>query len=181
MLFSMARDGRLPGGNSLARVSGRAKVPIVPALFVGTCALALLAINLANQSAFLTLTSVAIVMFYLPYLAVTGSMLYRRIKGQWPRAEHGPYFSLGRFGFAINLFAVVYGAIVAFNIAWPRADVYGAKWYFKFGAYEFIGVFFIIGCLYYFLVQRHKSDAELEEAHAATPTLADEHLGEVAP
>jgi len=78
MLFSMARDGRLPGGASLARVSGRAKVPIVPALFVGFWSLVLLAVNLANQSAFLTLTSVAIIMFYLPYLAVTGSMLYRR-------------------------------------------------------------------------------------------------------
>jgi len=37
-----ARDGRLPGGDSLARVSGRAKVPIIPALFVGVCSLALL-------------------------------------------------------------------------------------------------------------------------------------------
>jgi urea carboxylase system permease len=181
MLFSMSRDGRLPAGSALARVSGRAKVPIIPALFVGLCALALLAVNLANQSAFLTLTSVAIVMFYLPYLAVTASMLVRRIKGQWPRPEHGPYFNMGPFGFAVNLIAVIYGGVVAFNIAWPRADVYGTDWYFKFGAYEFIGGFFIIGCLYYFFVQRHKSSAELEAAHAATPTLADEHLGEAAP
>jgi urea carboxylase system permease len=181
MLFSMARDGRLPGGDSLARVSGRAKVPIIPALFVGFCSLVLLAINLANQSAFLTLTSVAIIMFYLPYLAVTGSMLYRRMHGTWPRAEHGPYFSLGRFGFAINLVAVVYGGLVAFQIAWPRKVVYGTKWYFQFGAYEFIGIFFIIGCLYYFLVQRHKSDAMIAEHRAAVPTLPDEHLGDVAP
>src|ERR1700760_364163 len=41
MLFSMARDGRLPFGSSLARVSGRAKVPIIPALFVGFWALVL--------------------------------------------------------------------------------------------------------------------------------------------
>jgi amino acid transporter len=181
MLFSMARDGRLPAGNALARVSGRAKVPIIPALFVGVCSLALLAVNLANQSAFTTLTSVAIVMFYLPYLAVTGSMLYRRTKGTWPRAEHGPYFSLGRFGFAVNLIAVLYGAIVAFNIAWPRADVYGTQWYFKFGAYEFIGLSFVVGCLYYFFVQRHKTQADLAEHAAEIPTLPDESLGEVAP
>jgi amino acid transporter len=181
MMFSMARDGRLPAGKALARVSGRAKVPIIPALFVGVCALALLAVNLANQSAFVTLTSVAIVMFYLPYLAVTGSMLYRRLHGQWPRAEHGPYFNMGRFGFAVNLFAVVYGAVVAFNIAWPRADVYGSAWYFKFGAYEFIGASFIIGILYYFFIQRHKSDTAVAEAAAEIPTLPDEHFGEVAP
>src|ERR1700691_4853937 len=109
MLFSMARDGRLPFGSSLARVSGRARVPIIPALFVGVCSLLLLAINLANQSAFVTLTSVAIIMFYLPYLAVTGSMLLKRLRGEWPRPEHGPYFNLGRFGMLVNIVAVVYG------------------------------------------------------------------------
>jgi urea carboxylase system permease len=181
MLFSMARDGRLPGGNSLARVSGRAKVPIVPALFVGFCSLALLAVNIANQSAFLTLTSVAIIMFYLPYLAVTGSMLWRRIQGRWPRPDHGPYFSMGRFGFTINLIAVLYGTIVAFNIAWPRAYVYGAKWYFKWGAYEFIGLSFIIGCVYYFFVQRNKSAAEIARQREETPVLADETLGGATP
>jgi len=144
MLFSMARDGRLPFGSHIARVSGRAKVPIVPAVFVGVMSLVLLAINLANQSAFLTLTSVAIIMFYLPYLAVTGSMLRMRMRGEWPRAEHGPYFNLGRWGLPVNVFAVVYGTVVAFEIAWPRAAVYGTKWYFKFGAYEFIGRMMLI-------------------------------------
>jgi urea carboxylase system permease len=181
MLFSMARDGRLPGGDSLARVSGRAKVPIIPALFVGVCSLALLAVNLANQSAFLTLTSVAIIMFYLPYLGVTGSMLWRRMHGLWPRAEHGPYFSLGRFGLPINIVAVVYGSLVAFEIAWPRKVVYGTKWYFQFGAYEFIGLSFIIGCLYYFIVQRHKSKEMIAEHRATVPTLPDEPLSGAVP
>jgi urea carboxylase system permease len=181
MLFSMARDGRLPFGSHVARVSGRARVPIVPALLVGVLSLILLAINIANQSAFVTLTSVAIIMFYLPYLAVTASMLVRRMRGEWPRAEHGPYFNMGRWGFAVNLFAVVYGAVVAFNIAWPRAAVYGTKWYFRFAAYEFIGASFIVGCLYYFLVQTKKSPEVLAEHRAEVPTLADEPLGEVAP
>jgi urea carboxylase system permease len=184
MLFSMARDGRLPFGSHIARVSGRAKVPIIPALFVGAMSLILLAINLANQSAFLTLTSVAIIMFYLPYLGVTGSMLRKRLRGEWPRPEHGPYFNLGRWGMAVNVFAVVYGAIIAFEIAWPRAAVYGTKWYFRFGAYEFIGASFIVGCLYYFMVQRHKTDAVLAEHRADTPDpnlVEPAILGEMAP
>jgi urea carboxylase system permease len=183
MLFSMARDGRLPFGSSIARVSGRARVPIVPALFVGIVSLILLAINIANQSAFLTLTSVAIIMFYLPYLAVTGSMLSRRLRGQWPRPEHGPYFNLGRWGLPVNIFAVVYGTVVAFEIAWPRAAVYGTKWYFRFGAYEFIGASFLIGCLYYFLVQTRKPAEVLAEHRADVPALPGDHvpLGEMAP
>jgi urea carboxylase system permease len=181
MLFSMARDGRLPFGSQVARVSGRAKVPIVPALLVGVLSLILLAINIANQSAFATLTSVAIIMFYLPYLAVTGSMLRKRMRGEWPRAEHGPYFSMGRWGLPVNIFAVVYGALVAFEIAWPRAAVYGTKWYFRFGAYEFIGASFLVGCLYYFLVQVKKPVEVLAEHRAEVPALAAEPLGEMAP
>jgi urea carboxylase system permease len=181
MLFSMARDGRLPFGSHIARVSGRARVPIVPALLVGVLSLALLAVNLANQSAFLTLTSVAIIMFYLPYLAVTGSMLRKRMRGEWPRPEHGSYFNMGRWGLPVNAFAVVYGAVVAFQIAWPRAAVYGTKWYFRFGAYIFIGASFLVGAIYYFLVQTKKSDAVLAEHRAETPSLVAEPLGEMAP
>jgi urea carboxylase system permease len=169
MLFSMARDGRLPGGSSVARVSGRAKVPIVPAILVGVLSLLLLAVNIANQSAFLTLTSVAIIMFYLPYLAVTGSMLIKRLRGEWPRPGHGPYFNMGPFGLIVNIFAVLYGSVIAFEIAWPRAVVYGTHWYFRFGAYEFVGASFIIGCLYYFLVQTHKSPEVLAEHRADVP------------
>ena len=185
MLFSMARDGRLPFGAQIAHVSGRRRVPIVPALFVGVCSLALLAINLLNQEAFLTLTSVAIIMFYLPYLAVTGSMLYRRLHGQWPRPDHGPYFSLGRWGLPVNILAVVYGTLTAFEIAWPRADVYGADWYFRFGPYEFIGVMSLIGLAYYLLVQRRKGDTILDAHRAAVPDLpggpGEPAFGDVAP
>ena len=71
----------------------------------------LLALNIANQSAFLTLTSVAIIMFYLPYLAVTGAMLMAGGCGASGRGpSHGPYFTLGRWGLPINIFAVVYGS-----------------------------------------------------------------------
>ena len=181
MLFSMARDGRLPFGPQVARVSGRAKVPVVPALVVGILALGLLAINILNQSAFVTLTSVAIIMFYLPYLGVTGSMLIKRLRGEWPRPGHGPYFNLGRFGLPINIFAVVYGTVVAFEIAWPRAAVYGTKWYFKFGAYEFIGAAFIIGAIYYFSVHARTPLAVLESHRAEIPDFQEPVLAETAP
>jgi amino acid transporter len=195
LLFAMARDGRLPFGTHIARVSGSRRVPVVPALVVGFLALVILAINISNQSAFVALTSVAIVMFYVAYLGVTIGMLVRRIKGTWPRAEHGPYFSLGRWGFAVNLIAVVYGAVVAVNIAWPRSAVYDslagtkdssghvipAHWYWQWIAVLFIGIVFLIGTAYYFAVYRRKPIEVLREHAAAVPTLPDEHFGEAAP
>ena len=187
MLFSMARDNRLPAGSAVARVSGHRKVPVVPALVTGVLALALMAINVGNQSAFLVLTSLAIIMFYLAYLGVTVPMLLRRFRGTWPRQNHGPYFSLGRWGLPVNILAVLYGALVVVNIAWPRNSVYNAvgtpHWYWQWSPVLFIGGVVVIGTLYYFLVQVNKSSDVLEEHRASVPDLPGEHipLGEAAP
>jgi urea carboxylase system permease len=183
LLFAMARDGRLPFGNAIARVSGRRKVPIVPALVTGFITLGILALNIANQSAFVALTGVAIIMFYLCYLGITGPMLLRRLRGTWPTPEHGDYFSLGRWGTLVNLAAVLYGAVVAFNIAWPRAAVYGKPWYFRFGAYEFIGATIVLGAIWYFSVYAKKPISVIE-SHRADPQFdlqTPVGLGEMAP
>ncbi len=197
LLFAMARDGRLPFGSHIARVSGTRRVPVVPALVVGFLALCILAINISNQSAFVALTSVAIVMFYIAYLGVTGGMLVKRLRGQWPRPDHGPYFSLGRWGLLVNAVAVTYGLIVAVNIAWPRSAVYdslaGTKdsaghviaghWYFQYIAVLFIGTVVLVGSIYYFAVYNRKPIAVLREHAAEVPALPGEHvpLGEAAP
>ncbi|MEA2253586.1 MAG: hypothetical protein QOC78_709 [Solirubrobacteraceae bacterium] len=184
MMFAMARDGRLPFGPQVARVSGRGKVPIVPAIVVGVLTIALLAINITNQSAFLALISVAIIMFYLAYLCVTGPLLLRRLRRTWPKPDHGPYFSLGRWGLLVNAFAVAYGALVAINIAWPRNDVYNAigkhHWYFQWAAFVFIGLVFLLGAFYYFVVHNRKPIQVLAE-HRAQMDLAEPPLAEMAP
>jgi urea carboxylase system permease len=191
LLFAMARDSRLPFGSHIARVSGRRKVPVIPALVVGILSLGLLAINISNQSAFLALTSVAIVMFYIAYLGVTGGMLVRRIRGTWPKPDHGPYFSLGRWGFLVNATAVTYGVLVAINIAWPRKEVYDAlalapgahgHWYWQWIAPLFIGGVVIVGSIYYFAVYRRKPIEVLREHAAEVPSLpAEAMMGEMAP
>jgi urea carboxylase system permease len=189
LLFAMARDGRLPFGTHIARVSGKRRVPVVPALVVSILALALLAVNIGNQSAFLALTSVAIVMFYIAYLGVTGGMLVRRIRGTWPKANHGPYFSLGRWGMLVNVVAVVYGTIVAINIAWPRKAVYDSlglatgngHWYWQWIAVLFIGLVVIIGSIYYFAVYSRTPISVLKEHAAQVPDLPGEALAEAAP
>jgi urea carboxylase system permease len=195
LLFAMARDGRLPFGPQIARVSGARKVPVVPALVVGLLALVILAVNYSNQSAFLALTSVAIIMFYIAYLGVTGGMLVRRLRGTWPKPDHGPYFSLGRWGLLVNALAVAYGTIIAVNIAWPRSAVYdslaGTKdasghiipghWYWQYIAILFIGIVVVVGAIYYFAVYNRKPIQVLSEHAADVPSMPDVALGEMAP
>src|SRR5579862_6629225 len=121
MLFSMARDNQLPFGSAVARVSGHRKVPIVPALVTGILAIAVAAINVGNQSAFAAITAIAIIMFYICYMGVTVPMLRRRLRGEWPKPDHGPYFSMGRWGLPVNTIAVVYQTLVVIDLMWPRA------------------------------------------------------------
>ena len=186
MLFSMARDNRLPFGSQVARVSGHRKVPIVPALVTGILSVALLVINVGNQNAFLVVTSIAIIMFYMAYLGVTAPMLLRRMRGDWPKPDHGPFFSLGRWGLPVNIAAVIYGALVAINIAWPRNSVYNAlgtpHWYWQWSPVLFIGGVLIIGTLYYFLVQAKKPPEVLAEHRADIPLPpVPAPLGDAAP
>jgi urea carboxylase system permease len=185
MLFSMARDSRLPFGSQVARVSGHRKVPIVPALVTGILTLALLAINVTNQSAFYVITAIAIIMFYMAYLGVTAPMLVRRLRGTWPTPDHGPFFNLGRWGLLVNIGAVAYGTLVAINIAWPRNSIYNAvgtpHWYWQWAPFLFIGAVVIIGTLYYFLVQAKKPPEVLAEHRAEIPSIPTPALGDVAP
>jgi urea carboxylase system permease len=167
MMFSMARDNRLPAGSAVARVSGKSRTPIVPALVIGGLAIALLLINIGNQRVFSVLIAVAIILFYLAYLCVTGPLLLARLRGDWPRPDHGSYFSLGKWGLPVNLVAVVYQVVAIVNLAWPREDIYGADhWYFQYGAFVFIGLIVLAGGIYYFAVQRDKPAEPLPEHRA---------------
>jgi urea carboxylase system permease len=175
MLFSMARDNQLPFGSAIARVSGHRKVPIVPALVTGVLAIGIAAINIANQSAFAAITAIAIIMFYICYMGVTVPMLRKRLRGEWPKADHGPYFSLGRFGLPVNIAAIVYQTLVIINLMWPRSSIYNylgaGHWYFKWAAVLFIGAMYIIGFIYYFTVQVKKPSEVLAEHRADVPRV----------
>ena len=102
-----------------------------------------------------------------------------------------PYFSLGRWGMLVNVIAVVYGVVVAINIAWPRSAVYDslagtglagnvipAHWYWQYIAILFIGIVVIVGSIYYFAVYRRKPIQVLAEHAAEVPTLQGAAFGE---
>jgi urea carboxylase system permease len=155
MIFTMGRDGRLPFASAIARVHGRSRTPLIPALVIGALTIALLVLNVGNQRAFFVLTSVAIIMFYIAYLCVTGPLLVARMRGRWLTRGRGQYFSLGRWGWAVNLLAVVFQVAVIVNLGWPRAAVFGGDhWYYQWGAPVFIASLGTLGALYYFLAHR---------------------------
>jgi amino acid transporter len=123
-------------------------------MVVGLCAVVLLVVNVGRTEVFTALTSVAIVLVYLAYLLVTLPMLAARLRGRLPA---GDGFSLGRFGAAVNTGAVVYGLLMAVDIAWPRAEVYdpaGGHWYLEWFAVLFLAGAMAVGAAAYALVRR---------------------------
>ncbi|MCU7821599.1 amino acid permease [Kitasatospora sp. DSM 101779] len=144
MVFSMARDGALPGARRLAAVAPASGMPRWAALAVGVPAVAFLLLNLASPAAFLALSATCIVLVYAAYALVVGALLVRRLR-RLPLGEGGPdvdetgrpLFTLGRWGLPVNALALLYGVAMTVNLAWPRASVYdpdGGHWYLRWFA-----------------------------------------------
>jgi len=153
LTFAMARDNALPFGEKLAQVNAETRTPIVPAVVIGVIAELILVLNIGQPKIFTVLTSIAVIMIYLAYLMVTMPMLRKRLAGQWPPADlaSGGYFTMGRWGMAVNVVAVLWGSGMAINLAWPREAVYGTPWYNTWGAFVYIAVILGVGLLWYAL------------------------------
>lgn len=155
MLFSLARDGVLPGSALLSRISTRRGTPMLPAVVVGVVAVLVLVVNVGQAQLFAALGSLAVVIVYLAYLGVTAPLLVRRLRG-WPGTEptgERSRFSLGRWGLPVNLAAVAWGMFICVNTAWPRAAVYDPgpahHWYLHYFSLLFLAVALGVGAAGY--------------------------------
>jgi urea carboxylase system permease len=149
LVFSMARDGRLPASKHLAHVDPRRGTPVWPSVAIGVLAVAMLAVNIGNAALFTTLSSVCIVLIYLAYLLVSVPMLVARLRDHVEPAGPG-LFSLGRWGVPVNVLAVLYGAAMVVNLAWPRSAVYdptGEHPWLRFSAPAVVVVVLLLGLL----------------------------------
>jgi urea carboxylase system permease len=151
LVFSMARDGQLPASAVLSSVHPQRGTPMWPSIAIGALAVGVLAINIGNAALFTTLCSVCIVMVYLAYLLVTIPQLFSRLRGDWDRVSEtmpADLFCLGRWGLPVNILAVLYGAAMVINLAWPRPEVYdpsGENALLLFSAPVMVGVVLLLG------------------------------------
>jgi amino acid transporter len=160
MVFSMARDRVLPFSRQLSAVSPKTHTPILPAVVVGLLAIAILVLNIFQPSMYTALASVCIMLLYIAYLMVTLPLLRRRLQG-WPAvgapqgrtASGQELFSLGRLGIPLNVLAVLWGAGMTLNLAWPRDAIYNPvgeqHWYLKWFALVFLVFALGVGALAY--------------------------------
>lgn len=161
VMFSMARDGRLPYSKALSTVSKRTSTPLLPGLVVCSLAIAVLLINLGHPGVFAAVTSVSVVIVYLAYLLVTLPLLIQRLRRHPVHTKPDPaYFNLGRWGLPVNLVAVAFGLFLLINVAWPRAEIYdpaGGHWYLQYFALLFVAAATLVGAIAFPLMRKQQA------------------------
>jgi amino acid transporter len=161
LAFGLARDRQLPGSRFLSAVNDTTGTPI------GCC----VTVGLLTSVFFLQYGGVAYVviagtgMTFLAYLLCNVAVLRGRLRG-WPRKAGK--FSLGRWGLALNVLAVIWGVAMVANLYWhrpetnPKPDETSGALHFGIGFLNSIpvqwlvlGVVTLLGVVYYALRNRH--------------------------
>jgi amino acid transporter len=136
-IYSMARDGVLPGSKLLRRVDRR-QAPIggIVAVTIIAWAGLLLGLEATAIGSLITFGTAAIFLSFL--LVAVGALLARR-QGM-----------LSRSRMLVNVLAVGWLAFETVNIAWPRESLapVGAPWYQVWAAPMVVGLITVIGLAY---------------------------------
>jgi amino acid transporter len=153
-IYSIARDGVLPGSRTLARVDRRGSPR---AAIVVTAVVACLGLLLGLHSAAVgSLIAFGTAAIYVAFLLVALAALVARVRGSWVPAGR---LRLGRrTGTAINVAAVIWLAFETVNIAWPRASLAppGAPVYQVWAAPILLAAITAVGLAYLVVARPHE-------------------------
>jgi amino acid transporter len=127
LLFAYARDRMIFASGPLGRISRRTKVPINALLVTGVVPAVIASIGHWLQNAVNTIISFAAIGIYVAFQMVVLAALLARARGWKPAGS----FRLGRWGWPINVVALVYGVGAVVNMIWPRAPE--QPWYSNYG------------------------------------------------
>src|SRR5688500_14518306 len=150
LMFAMGRDELLPFSESLSEVSAKTHTPVLATLLCGLGAIIILAMNLQFPKVFELVTSIAILWANLAYWIVVAVQL----KNRFISARHGgdtdAKFNLGKWGFPVNILAVIWSTFMVINVSWPRTATYGLEWYHQYAAWIYTGGLICVGVFIYY-------------------------------
>ena len=152
LLYAYGRDKMIPASRFFGYVHPSTRTPMTSAIFVAVAAIVvLLYVNLGGSDPFIAIARVtawATAGTYIAYQMVVLGGLIARSKG-WPKDR--AYFNLGRWGWPVNILALVYGVFMIINLAWPRTP--DAAWYDNYLVIVSLVVVLAAGIIVY-LIQR---------------------------
>jgi len=159
VLYAYGRDGMIIGSSLLTRISARTHVPWVSLLLAGMIPSLIIFLSIFLQDAIATVISFATAGIYLAFQMVVVAALYARFHGWRP----GGVFSLGAWGWPVNIAALIYGVGAIVNMAWPRTP--DQPWFVNFAMPVTIAAVFGSGFLYMALRRSHdRGDAPAADA-----------------
>ena len=162
LMFAMGRDGCLPFSKSLSKVSSKTKTPVLATLLCGLAAIIILAVNIQFPKVFELVTSIAILWANLAYWIVVALQLKNRIISARSGVETDARFKLGKWGFPVNILALIWSSFMVINVSWPRTATYGVEWYQQYAAWIYTAGLICLGVLIYYYRQFKRKGISLE-------------------
>ena len=142
LLFAYARDEMIAGSQFFSRISPRTHVPVAALLTAALLAATIALCGLWLQNAVSTIISFASAGIYLAFQMVVLAALVARARGWQPA---GP-FTLGRWGWPVNVVALGYGVFAIIDMVWPRNPQ--DPWYSNYGMIVTTAGVIALGALY---------------------------------
>ena len=160
LMFAMGRDGRLPFSKSLSEVSHKTQVPVLATLLCGLAAIFILVVNMQFPKVFELVTSIAILWANLAYWIVVAVQLKNRFTLARKGVDMDAKFSLGKWGFPVNILALIWSGFMVINVSWPRTATYGEEWYNQYAAWIYTVVLICLGVfIYYYKLNKKKKQS----------------------
>jgi amino acid transporter len=147
LLYAYARDEMLMGSATLKKLSPKTHVPTAALLVCGVLPAIIVCVGFYLQNAVAMVVSFAAIGIYLAFQMIVSGVLYARLRGWKPQGE----FTLGRWGWIVNIAALCYGVFAIINMSWPRTP--DAPWYVNYGI-VLVGAIVILAGLVYMALFR---------------------------
>ncbi len=142
LLYSYARDEMVMGSGLLKRLSPNTHVPTAALIVCGVVPSAIVCAGFYLQNAIAMVVSFAAIGIYLSFQMIVGGALFARARGWKPSGA----FTLGNWGWIVNILALTYGVLAIVNMSWPRTP--DAPWYLNYGIVLVGGIVIMLGLAY---------------------------------
>lgn len=161
LTYAYARDRMIMGSSILSRFDNVRGVPPYALLLAGAVPAVIVVGSKISENATVKIISFASFGIYLGFQMVVLAALRARIRGWVPSGA----FTLGKWGLAVNVAALVYGVLAMINIAWARTP--DAPWYDNYIVVLSAGLVVGVG-LVYMAVTKHHERSEAAAGDATT-------------
>ncbi|TPW21550.1 MAG: amino acid transporter [Elusimicrobia bacterium] len=153
LLYSFARDQMIFGSGLLSRLSPNTKVPVAALIVTGVVPALIASLGHWLQDAVNTIISFAAIGIYVAFQMVVASALIARARGWVPAGK----FTLGAWGWPVNVAAFVYGAGAVLNMIWPRSPA--DPWYVNYAMLVTTAAVVLSGLVYLAVGRPHLREA----------------------